>query len=230
MKQYFWRQNGVMKIGILGTGTVGETIASALAGKGHHVFMGSRTTGNEKAKTWVKKAGKNAAQGNFEDAALYGDIVFLCLNGEYTLETVKNMNVATLSGKIVVDVTNPLDFTQGVPPRILEDFRTVSLGERIQEAVPNAYVIKALNTMNANLMVDARKVANGNHNLFLCGNDVNAKNQLKHFLVDNFYWKPDSFIDLGDIKAARYTEAMVPFWVLLWQSLGTPLFNFKIMQ
>lgn len=219
-----------MKIGVLGTGTVGETIASALVNKGHHVLMGSRSAGNDKAKTWVKKAGERASEGTFDDAALYGDLVFVCLNGEFALEALKNINSNNLASKIVVDVTNPLDFTQGLPPRILEDFRNVSLGEKIQEAVPHGYVVKALNTVNANVMVDARKVNNGNHTLFICGNEVNAKNQVKHFLVDNFYWKPESLLDLGDIKAARCTEAILPFWVLVWQTLGTPLFSFKVVQ
>jgi predicted dinucleotide-binding enzyme len=84
--------------------------------------------------------------------------------------------------------------------------------------------------MNYKLMVDARLVNNGSHNLFICGNDLNAKNQVKHLLVDNFHWKPESLVDLGDIKSARCTEAIVPFWVLVWQSLGTPLFNFKVVQ
>ncbi|MBD0333585.1 MAG: NADP oxidoreductase, partial [Chitinophagaceae bacterium] len=135
-----------------------------------------------------------------------------------------------LNNKIVVDVTNPLDFSQGMPPRILEDFRNSSLGEEVQKLLPNAYVVKTLNTVNYNLMVDARRVNDGNHNLFICGNDAEAKNKVKHFLVDNFHWKGEKLIDLGGIEAARSIEGIVPFWVLVFQALGTPLFNFHIVR
>jgi predicted dinucleotide-binding enzyme len=219
-----------MKIGVLGTGVVGEAIATALISKGHNVMMGSRSAGNEKAKSWKKKAGEHASEGTFNDAALHGELIFICLNGEYTLEAIIGVNAENLTNKIVVDITNPLDFTQGMPPRILEDFRIESLGEQVQSAIPQAYVVKALNTINYNLMVDARKVAGGNHNIFICGNDPDAKNKVKHFLVDNFHWTPEGLVDLGDIKAARCTEAIVPFWVMVWQSLGTPLFNFKVVK
>lgn len=219
-----------MNVGILGTGVVGEAIATALINKGHNVTMGSRTAGGEKARTWVKKAGKGALEGTFDDAARFGDIIFICLNGEYTLDALRNIDNNNVLHKIVIDLTNPLDFTQGMPPRILEDFRIVSLGERVQEALPGAFVVKTLNTINYNLMVDARKVANGSHSLFLSGNDMEAKNKVKHFLVDNFHWKPDGLLDLGGIETARTVEAIVPFWVLVWRSLGTPLFNFKIVH
>jgi 8-hydroxy-5-deazaflavin:NADPH oxidoreductase len=219
-----------MKIGVLGTGVVGETIGSALVSKGHSVMMGSRTAGNEKSKEWSKKNGEHASEGTFSDASLYGDILFLCLNGSYAYDVVEDLPASELANKIIVDVTNPLDFTQGMPPKILEQFQSVSLGEQLQEILPYSFVVKALNTINYKLMVDARLVNSAGHNLFICGNDLTAKNQVKHFLVDNFYWKPDSLIDLGDIKSARCTEAIVPFWVLVWQSLGTPLFNFKVVQ
>ncbi len=219
-----------MRVGILGTGVVGEALASAFIAKGHHVKMGSRTAGNEKATAWAKKAGKDASEGSFDDAALYGDIIFLCLNGEFALDAVGSVGDTSLNGKIVVDVTNPLDFTQGMPPAILEDFRNVSLGEKIQEALPNAYVVKTLNTVNFNVMVDPKKVNSGKHSLFICGNHLDAKNKVKHFLADTFSWDGESFIDLGEIKAARCTEAFVPLWVMLWQSLGTPFFSMKVVQ
>src|SRR6478672_12163405 len=102
-----------MNIGVLGTGTVGEAIASALIEKKHHVKMGSRTASNEKASAWVKKAGKNASQGTFDDAASFGDLIFLCLNGEYALDAVKSIQLNHVKEKIVVDLTNPLDFSHG---------------------------------------------------------------------------------------------------------------------
>lgn len=219
-----------MKIGILGTGAVGEHLGSALIKKGHFVLMGSRKAGNERALAWKKKGGNNANEGSFEDAAIYGDLIFLALNGEHALEAINSFDRGHLDGKIVVDITNPLDFTQGMPPRVLEKYRDTSLGEAIQAALPHAYVVKTLNTVNHELMVDARLVNKGSHTLFICGNDANAKNGVKHFLVDNFHWTPDDLLDLGDIKAARLTEAYVPLWVQIWQATGTPMFNIKVVR
>src|SRR5215207_10261601 len=144
-----------MNIGVLGTGTVGETIASTLTEKGFNVRMGSRTENNAKAAAWVKRSNNHATQGDFNDAAGFGDIVFLCLNGSYAMDAVRMVHRDSLDNKIVVDVTNPLDFSQGMPPRVIEGLgNSNSLGEEIQKALPHAYVVKALNTLTAKLMVD----------------------------------------------------------------------------
>ena len=219
-----------MKIGILGTGAVGEAIGIALSKK-HQVIMGSRTAGNEKSTKWVKKAGKSASEGTFNDAATEADLIFICLNGEHALDAIESINKESVTNKILIDLTNPLDFSSGMPPKLIRDLSgDTSLGEQIQNALPNAFVVKALNTVNYNLMVDANKVNKGDHNLFICGNDLDAKNKVKHFLVDNFHWRPESLLDLGGIEAAGSIEGIVPFWVLVWQALGTPLFNFKVVQ
>jgi predicted dinucleotide-binding enzyme len=219
-----------MNIGVLGTGSVGTAIATALVTNGHQVKMGSRSATNEKAAAWVKKSGNKASQGNFADAAAFGDLIFLCLNGAYAIEAVRSIE-HQLHHKIVIDTTNPLDFTQGIPPRIIEGLSNGnSLGEEIQRAAPGAFVVKTLNTINYKLMVDAREVNNGDHHLFFSGNNADAKNKVKHFLVDNFHWKPDHLIDLGGIETARTVEAIVPFWVSVWQTMGTPLFNFKVVH
>jgi 8-hydroxy-5-deazaflavin:NADPH oxidoreductase len=105
-----------------------------------------------------------------------------------------------------------------------------SLGEEIQRAFPDSFVVKTLNTVYYKLMVNAKLVNGGDHHLFFCGNDVNAKNKVKHLMVDNFHWKADHLIDLGTIESSRVLEAIVPFWMLVHQSLGTPMFNFKIVQ
>lgn len=220
-----------MNIGVLGTGTVGEAIASVLVEKGYAVRMGSRAENNEKAVAWADKFKQGASQGDFNNAAAFGEIIFLCLNGAYVLDALGSISKESLDGKIVIDLTNPLDFTKGMPPRILEGLgNSDSLGEEIQNALPHSHVVKTLNTVNYKLMVDARAVNKGDHHLFVCGNNTDAKNKVKHFLVDNFHWKPDHLIDLGGIEAARAVEAIVPFWVLVYQSLGTPLFNFKIVS
>jgi 8-hydroxy-5-deazaflavin:NADPH oxidoreductase len=220
-----------MKIGVLGTGVVGETIATALVNKKHLVRMGSRSMNNEKAEAWVKKANDYASQGDFNDAAAFGEILFLCLNGAHALEAVDMLEAGNINGKIIVDLTNPLDFSKGMPPRILDGLgNSNSLGEEIQKALPGAFVVKTLNTLNCELMVKPKLVNNGDHSLFICGNNANAKNQVKHFLVDEFGWKGDNLIDLGGIEAARSSEAYVPFWVSMMQALGTPMFNVKVVR
>lgn len=220
-----------MNIGVLGTGIVGETIATALTEKGHNVRIGSRSANNEKAAAWVKKSNDHATQGDFNDAAAFGDIVFLCLNGAHALDAVRSIDAESITGKIVIDVTNPLDFSKGMPPGLLQEYSgSTSLGEEIQSTLPGARVVKVLNTITANLMVNPKLVNGGDHTLFICGNDVDAKNKVKHFLVDTFGWKPENLLDLGSIQSARGTEAYVPFWVMMMQTLGSPMFNIKVVK
>ena len=218
-----------MKIGILGTGMVGNTLGTAFIEKGHEVKMGSRDAVNEKAIEWTKLNGKNALQGTFEDAAQFGDIVFNCTKGEYSLEALNLAGEQNLDGKILVDVANPLDFSKGMPPT-LSLVNDTSLGETIQTAFPQTRVIKALNTLNCTLMVDANKLADGDHNLFICGNDESAKQKVKELLHENFNWKIENIIDLGDITNSRGTEQLLPIWIRLWGALGTADFNFKIVR
>jgi predicted dinucleotide-binding enzyme len=219
-----------MNIGVLGTGMVGEAIATALTEKEHNVKMGSRSANNEKAAEWVKKS-NNATQGDFNDAASFGEMVFLCLNGAHALDAVNSVDANNVSGKIVIDITNPLDFSKGMPPRLLDGLsNSNSLGEEIQKAWPGARVVKVFNTVNANVMVNPKLVNNGDHSLFICGDDADAKNKVKHFLVDTFGWKPENLLDLGGISSARVTEAYVPFWVSMMQALGTPMFSIKVVR
>ncbi|HEX6333043.1 MAG TPA: NAD(P)-binding domain-containing protein [Flavisolibacter sp.] len=219
-----------MNIGVLGTGMVGETIATALTEKGHNVRMGSRTENNERAAAWVKRSNNHATQGTFYDAAAFGEIIFLCLNGEHALEVTRNIPRDSIEGKIVIDITNPLDFSRGLPPAILDGLgNTNSLGEEIQKAVPAASVVKVLNTVNCKLMVDPKLVNNGDHHLFICGDDRVAKNKVKHFLVDTFDWRAENLLDLGGIQSARCVEAYVPLWVAIMQAKGSPMFNLKIV-
>ncbi len=218
-----------MKIGIIGTGVVGNTLGTALIAKGHEVKMGSRDATNEKAAEWTNANGKNASQGTFEDVAQFGDIIFNCTKGEYSLDALKAAGEQNLAGKILVDVANPLDFSKGMPPT-LTLVNDTSLGETIQNVFPQAKVVKALNTLNCFLMVDANKLANGDHNLFICGNDDDAKQKVKELLHDNFNWKTENIIDLGDITNSRGTEQLLPIWIRLWGVLGTGDFNFKIVR
>ncbi|HEV8079945.1 MAG TPA: NAD(P)-binding domain-containing protein [Chitinophagaceae bacterium] len=218
-----------MKIGILGTGMVGNTLGTSLIAKGHEVKMGSRDAINEKASGWTKSNGKNASQGTFAEAAQFGDVIFNCTKGEHSLEALTLAGEHNLAEKILVDVANPLDFSKGMPPT-LSLVNDTSLGETIQNTFAKTKVVKALNTLTCSLMVDATRVANGDHNLFICGNDADAKQQVRELLHDNFNWKAENIIDLGDITNSRATEQLLPIWIRLWGVLGTADFNFKIVR
>jgi predicted dinucleotide-binding enzyme len=219
-----------MKIGILGTGAVGQTIGTALINKGHQVMLGSRTANNEKAIAWTAQNGSAASNGTFEEAANSAELIFLCLNGSAAIEVIQQAGIGNFANKIVVDVTNPLDFSHGMPPSLLPQYsNTWSLGEEIQNQIPDANVVKGLNTITAKLMVNALLVNNANHHLFICGNNGAAKETVKQLLTENFNWKKDHILDLGDIKTARLTEAIVPFWVSVMQQQGTAMFNYLVV-
>ncbi len=216
-----------MKIGILGTGMVGATIGNKLLQLGHQVKMGSRTANNEKAMKWVSENDASASQGTFSDAAAYGEVVFVCTKGEGTIDAIKAAGADNLNGKIVVDVSNPLDFSKGMPPSLYPALsNTNSLGEEIQKTVPGAKVVKTLNTMNCILMVNPTMVP-GEHDQFICGNDEAAKAAVTDILK-SFGWT--SIIDLGDITGARATEMLLPIWVRLMMKFQSPQFNFKIVK
>lgn len=218
-----------MRIAILGTGIVGNTLGTALIAKGHDVKIGSRTATNEKASEWTKSNGSKASQGTFEDAAKFGEIIFNCTKGEYSLDALHAAGAANLANKILIDVSNPLDFSKGMPPTLFL-VNDTSLGETIQNAFPETKVVKALNTLTCSLMIDANKLADGDHNIFICGNDVDAKQKVKELLHDNFNWKTENIIDLGDITNSRGTEQLLPIWIRLFGTLGTADFNFKIVR
>jgi predicted dinucleotide-binding enzyme len=215
-----------MKIGVLGTGMVGNAIGTKLVQLGYEVKMGSRTANNEKATEWAGKNGEKASQGTFEDAAKFGEIVFNCTSGMSSLKALEQAGKENLAGKILVDIANPLDFSNGMPPS-LSVCNTDSLGEQIQRALPETKVVKTLNTMNCNLMVDATLVP-GEHDIFVCGNDEAAKTTVTGLLKNDFGWK--SPIDLGDITNARATEMLLPIWVRLYGKFQSPMFNFKIVK
>lgn len=216
-----------MKIGMLGTGTVGRTVATALVDAGHEVRIGGRQRNNPTALAWVEATGSGASQGSFEDAARHGEVVFNCTAGTASLEALTRAGAENLAAKILVDVANPLDFSRGLPPSFTV-CNTDSLGEQIQRAFPAAKVVKALNTVSHRVMVNPARVP-GQHHLLLCGNDASAKREVAHLLATSLGWPPGSLLDLGDITAARGSEMLVAAWVRLWGAMGTPDFNFQVV-
>ena len=217
-----------MKIAVLGTGTVGNTIGSRLIELGHAVMMGSRTAVNEKVKAFVDKHGRYASAGTFADAAAFGEIIFNCTAGVASIEALTMAGGNNMNGKIIVDLANPLDFSHGAPPS-LSVVNTGSLGEEIQKAFPRSKVVKTLNTMWCGIMVNPALVNNGDHNVFLCSNYEDAKEVVRKILL-SFGWKEENIIDLGDLTAARGTEMFLPLWLKIYATKKGRAFNIKVVD
>jgi len=206
-----------MNIGVLGTGMVGNAIASKLVALDHAVMMGSRTPGNSKAAEWATRAGARGRIGTFAEAAAFGEVVFNCTHGASSLAALTAAGAENLNGKVLIDVANVL------PP---DDPGPQSLGQQIQNAFPQTRVVKTLNTVNCEVMVNPQ-LGSASHTIFVCGNDAGAKRTARG-LLESFGWS--DIMDLGDIATARATESYLPLWLALWRTLGTAAFNIKVVR
>ncbi|MHA7304851.1 NADPH-dependent F420 reductase [Arthrobacter sp. TMN-49] len=225
-----------MKTAILGTGTVGRTIAARMAELGHTVTIGTRDPEATLARTEADAMGTAPfsvwAAGNpgialarFADAAAGAELIVNATNGAASLDVLAHAGAQNLEGKVILDVANPLDFGNGMPPTLLVK-GTDSLAEQIQRAFPAARVVKSLNTLNAALMVNPNLLAETS-TVFVSGNDDGAKGIVVELLKD---FGHQDVIDLGDITTARGAEMLLPVWLRLWGVLGTADFNFKIVR
>ena len=226
-----------MRFGILGTGVVGRTLAGRLDGLGHEVMVGTRDPeatmsrsepdqyGNPPFSAWQKEH-PGVLLGGFAEAAAHGELVVNSTAGAASLEALEMAGEDNLNAKVLIDVSNPLDFSRGMPPTLWVS-NTDSLGERIQRRFPEAKVVKTLHTMNAYLMVDPAQLSGGDHTVFVCGDDAEAKAKVSE-LLRSFGWQ--DVIDLGDITTARGTEMLMPIWLRLFGVLRKPVFNFKIVR
>lgn len=215
-----------MKIAVLGTGMVGQQIASKLVELGHEVMMGARSATNETATAWAAAHGAQAHHGTFADAAAFGEWAFNCTAGVHSLAALEAAGADHLKGKILIDLSNPLDFSQGFPPR-LSVCNDDSMGEQIQRALPETRVVKTLNTMSNPIMVDAGRVP-GEHVIFVGGEDATAKGEVSNFLREQFGWS--QIIDLGGIDSSRGVEAWLLLWTRLYGVLGHADFNLALLQ
>lgn len=213
-----------MKIGVFGSGMVGNAIGTKLVSLGHEVMMGSRTADNEKGAEWVAKVGVGGSQGTFAETAKHGEILFNCTAGVASLKVLEAAGADNLNGKLLLDISNPLDFSNGFPPT-LSVCNDDSLGEQIQRTYPEVRVVKTLNTVANSVMVDPSLVP-GDHQMFVAGNDADAKARVVEILKGWFGWK--EVLDLGDITVARGLEGYLPLWVRMWSALGTDRFNIKL--
>jgi predicted dinucleotide-binding enzyme len=226
-----------MNFGILGTGVVGRTLAARLIELNHSVVLGTRDPaktilkseldgmGNPPIRVWLEQNPK-AKLGSFIEAAVHGEIIINATNGTGSLNALQIAGEMNLNNKILMDISNPLDLTHGMPPSLFIS-NTDSLGEQIQRAFPNVLVVKTLNTMNAYLMVNPRLLANGDHSVFVSGNDPVAKAAVSK-LLQSFGW--EDIIDLGDITTARGPEMYLPLWLRTWGTLQIPMFQIKVVR
>lgn len=230
-----------MKIAIIGTGSVGQTFATKLTSLGHEVMIGTRNVkeklaitakdgmGNPPFSEW-HAANKNIKLGTFAEAAAFGEIILNVTQGGNSINALKLADAKNLKGKVLIDVANPLDFSKGMPPSLLPELsNTNSLGEEIQKTFPETKVVKTLNTMWAGLMVNPNMIGGGDHTVFICGNDADAKAKVK-LLLNEFGWKNNNILDLGDISSARGTEAVLPVWLRIWAATQNGAFNIKIVS
>jgi predicted dinucleotide-binding enzyme len=212
-----------MKVGILGTGDVGQALGKGFVASGHEAMLGARSAGNEKAIAWAKAAGPKAKTGTFAEAAAFGEVVVLATLGVANESALKLAGHDNLRGKVLIDATNPLDFSSGGPK--LAIVGNDSAGEQVQRLVPAAHVVKAFNTVgNANFYEPS--LPGGPPDMFYCGNDEAAKKKVDGILKE-FGW---GTVDLGGIESSRYLEAMCIAWCIYGVKTGTWTHAFKLLR
>ncbi|MFG2993244.1 NADPH-dependent F420 reductase [Streptomyces sp. NPDC048257] len=227
-----------MRYAVLGTGTVGRTVAERLVSLGHDVVLGTRDPAATLTRTGAAGTGAPAVPyavwqaghprvglATFAEAARTGEVLVNATGGRVSVEVLTAAGAEHLEGKVLVDLANPLDFSGGWPP-VLDPANSDSLGELIQRTFPGARVVKTLNTMNCAVMVDPARVA-GEHHVFLSGDDEEAKGSVRE-LLHSFGWPPASILDLGGIQTARGAEMLLPIWLTLMGRLGHADFNFHV--
>ena len=212
-----------MRMGVLGSGMVAQALSARLAELGHNVVIGTRDP--DKLRGW-QSSNQRVLIGSFADTAAHGEMILNATNGTGSLNALALAGEANLADKILVDVSNPLDFSNGFPPSLTVSGND-SLAEQIQRAFPNTRVVKTLHTVTARVMTHPLEVANGDHHVFVSGNDMDAKAPVIQ-LLQSFGWI--HIFDLGDLSTARGTEAYVLLWVRLYGAMNTGMLNIKIMK
>jgi 8-hydroxy-5-deazaflavin:NADPH oxidoreductase len=211
-----------IRIGILGSGDVAKALAKGFIALGHEVRLGTRTP--SKLAEWLGSAGERASVGTFAETAQFGDVLILATLGTGTEDAIRLAGIPNFAGKVVIDATNPLDFSRGMPPSLFVG-QTDSLGEIVQRLIPEARVVKAFNTAGNPLMVNPQ-FAEGRPDMFICGNDENAKKVVSQ-ICDHFGW---GVVDIGGIEGSRYLEPMCLVWVLYGVKRGAWNHAFKMVK
>lgn len=206
-----------MKVGVLGSGDVGKRLAAGFAARGHEVVLGTRTPGHPDLTKWAAGLKGRVSTGTFADAARQGQLLVLAVRGDVALTVIDAAGKPNFAGKVLIEVTNPLDMSRGMPPSLFVG-TTDSLGERVQRALPSTKVVKAFNTVGNGQMIDPHVKGHSRLELLIAGNDPAAKKEVTE-IAKSFGWA--GTIDAGGIEASRYLEALVPLWVRVGASLQT---------
>jgi 8-hydroxy-5-deazaflavin:NADPH oxidoreductase len=215
-----------MRIGIIGSGHVGRTIAEGALRAGHEVRLGARMPERPELRDWLEQAGGAASLSEIESAADHGELLVNATTGNGSLEALESAGEESLAGKPLLDIANAGESTEdGFELTYVNDD---SLAEQIQRRFPELRVVKALNTMHREVMATPEKVP-GDHAVFICGDDDEAKARVRELLGD-FRWRDENVMDLGDLTAARALEMFVPLWVRLYSALDRELFNIAIVR
>ncbi len=209
-----------LKIGILGSGSAGRTLANGFLDHAHRVMIGSRTP--DKLRDWLRQAGRAAQVGTFAEAAQFGELIVLSVNGRAAEDVIRLANLENFAGKIVLDASDPLDFSSGRPGLFVGT--TDSLGERVQRLIPSAYVVKGLNIVQADVMINPT-LTGGEPDMFIAGDSDEAK-QIVTNLLEEFGWP---VIDMGGIESARWLEALSLAWVVYSHRTGKTHHAFRLI-
>ncbi len=224
-----------MKIGIIGSGIVAQTLGTKLVQLGNDVALGTRDPGKLDDKKgfggslreWLAKAASGKAKVvSFRDAAAHGELLINATHGQNSVDALKLAGDDVLGAKVLIDVSNELDASKGMPPRVGAS-QDSCLAERIQAAFPKVKVVKSLNTMNCGVMVDPKALAGGDHSVFVSGNDAQAKAAVGE-LLKSFGWT--DILDLGDVSSARGPEMYMALWLRLWGATKTGTINIKVVR
>jgi predicted dinucleotide-binding enzyme len=223
-----------MKIGIIGTGVVGQTLGSKLIAQGHDVAIGTRDPNKLDDKKmmgatlreWKSQTENRGKVVTFKEAAAHGELLINATSGQVSVEALKLAEADKVGAKVLLEVANELDTSKGMPPAVLAS-QERCLAEKIQAAFPNLKVVKSLNTVNAFVMVDPRALGGGDHTVFVSGNDAGAKSQVTA-LLKGFGWT--DVLDLGDVSTARGPEMYMAMWIRLWGATGSGQLNIKVVR
>ena len=223
-----------MKIGIIGSGVVAQTLGAKLIELGHDVAIGTRDPKKLDDKKnmagtlreWLARTGNKGKVTTFREAAASGELLVNATSGGISIAALTMAGAGEVGAKVLIDTANALDFSKGMPPRVLAG-QDSCLGEQIQAAFPMLKVVKCFNTVGAPVMVDPKALGGGDHTIFLSGNDGGAKGMVSE-LLQSFGWT--DILDLGDISTARGPEMYMALWLRLWGATGTGALNVKVVR
>ncbi len=214
-----------MKVGVLGSGVVGQVLGGGFAARGHEVRLGTRDPGRSQIRSWMDRLAPRATAGSFAQAAEFGEMTVLATQWSGTENAIRMAGPKNLAGKVVIDATNPLVSHEGGPPTLALGWSD-SGGEQVQRWLADSRVVKAFNIVGNVHMINPQ-FPGGPPDMFLCGNDADAKKQVAA-ICESFGWP--SVIDIGGIEGARYLEPLAMIWILEYVRTGSPAHAWKLLR